>query len=108
MQAGRGLVAARPECGKVTAVSQPCTSCGWECTWESGDEDWAACPNCDLPVKHFAMPAPPRAWRATTLRLIADHFYPETPEKKVIISPSHKMREEWAIFLRDEADRLEE
>ena len=53
-------------------------------------------------------PTPPAAWRASTLRLIADHFYPETPEKKVIISPSHKMREEWAIFLRDEADRLEE
>ena len=54
------------------------------------------------------MSEPPRAWRATTLRLIADHFYPETPDKKVIISPSHQMREEWAEFLRDEADRIEE
>ena len=49
----------------------------------------------------------PAAWRASTLRLIADHFHPETPEKSVIISPSSQMREEWAEFLRQEADRLD-
>ena len=57
--------------------------------------------------KNYVVPKP-AAWRASTLRLIADHFVPETPEKKVIISPSHKMREEWAEFLREEACRIEE
>ena len=54
--------------------------------------------------KHPPIPA---AWRASTLRLIADHFHPETPEKSVIISPSRQQREEWAEFLRQEADRLD-
>jgi hypothetical protein len=52
-------------------------------------------------------PPLPGAWRASTLRLIADHFYPETPDKQIVISPSSQMREEWAEFLRQEADRLD-
>mgnify|MGYP001571596517 CR=1 FL=1 len=52
-------------------------------------------------------PPIPAAWRASTLRLIADHFHPETPEKSVIISPSRQQREEWAEFLRSLADEYD-
>ena len=48
----------------------------------------------------------PPSFTASTLRLIADHF--DAPQgKKIIISPSSQMREEWAILLNHIADELE-
>ena len=47
----------------------------------------------------------PDAWKASTLRLIADHFNPG--QKKVIIKPSREMREEWSLLLNQIADELE-
>jgi len=48
----------------------------------------------------------PPTFKASTLRLIADHF--DAPQgKKIIISPSSQMREEWAILLNQIADELE-
>ena len=48
----------------------------------------------------------PPSFKASTLRLIADHF--DAPQgKKIIISPSSQMREEWAILLNQIADELE-
>ena len=48
----------------------------------------------------------PASFTASTLRLIADHF--DAPQgKKIIISPSSQMREEWAILLNQIADELE-
>ena len=48
----------------------------------------------------------PPPFLASTLRLIADHF--DAPQgKKIIINPSAKMREEWAILLNQIADDLE-
>ena len=47
----------------------------------------------------------PAPFQASTLRLIADHFYPG--QKKVIMYPSRQMREDWSLLLNQIADELE-
>ena len=50
-----------------------------------------------------AMRPIPASFKASTLRLIADHL--DAPQgKKIIINPDSKMREEWAILLNGLAD----
>jgi transcription initiation factor IIE alpha subunit len=36
-------------------MTEPCPRCDWKVNREEGDEAYAECPNCELPVREFDM-----------------------------------------------------
>jgi hypothetical protein len=66
------------------------------------DADWRRATQVD------PMPEPPRAWRSSTLRHIADHFIRQARFLKWDGAMQYAEWTNWAAFLRQEADRIEE
>jgi hypothetical protein len=54
------------------------------------------------------LPEPPKAWRSSTLRHIADHFIRQARFLKWDGAMQYAEWTNWAAFLRQEADRIEE
>ena len=106
----------------VRPHEEPCPSCGWEMSWHDGEEDWASCPNCDLPVKFFGMAKGLEAVKAreeavkfvcVQARIIAEwnnaNLVPDHEHQRLRRLVEHLRRADYDMtrcVSRDEAERM--